>query len=174
MLLGFLKRKIMNKFYYLFFFSTAISLSGIAQNTSTQEVQSDYIKSSKATTVPTHYRASKAVVLQSGFKANGKNGFSAKIQHFPLSEFITNVSLTVSPNPVQDEALVQVKLPQSTLVSLSVSNVSGESITQLLQQEYKEAGEYRLMLNTHDWATGMYLLHLRTSQGITTFKVIKP
>ncbi|PAC31948.1 T9SS type A sorting domain-containing protein [Flectobacillus sp. BAB-3569] len=164
----------MNKFYYLFFFSTAISLSGIAQNTSTQEVQSDYIKSSKATTVPTHYRASKAVVLQSGFKARGKNGFSAKIQHFPLSEFITNVSLMVSPNPVQDEALVQVKLPQSTLVSLSVSNVSGESITELLQQEYKEAGEYRLMLNTQDWTSGMYLLHLRTSQGITTFKVIKP
>jgi hypothetical protein len=84
------------------------------------------------------------------------------------------VSLTVSPNPVQDEAIVQVKLPQSTLVSLSVSNVSGESITQLIQQEYKEAGEYRLMLNTQDWASGMYLLHLRTSQGITTFKVIKP
>ena len=164
----------MNKLYYFFFFSTAISLSGIAQNTSTQEVQSDYIKSSKATTVPTHYRASKAVVLQSGFRAKGKNGFSAKIQHFPLKESITSVSLTVSPNPVQDEAIVQVKLPQSTLVSLSVSNVSGESITQLLQQEYKEAGEYRLMLNTQDWTSGMYLLHLRTSQGITTFKVIKP
>ena len=140
----------MNKFYYLFFFSTAISLSGIAQNTSIQEVQSDYIKSSKATTVPTHYRASKAVVLQSGFKAKGKNGFSAKIQHFPLSESITNVSLMVLPNPVQDEAIVQVKLPQPTLVSLTVSNISGESITQLLQQEYKEAGEYRLMLNTQD------------------------
>lgn len=164
----------MNKLYYLFFFSTAISLSGIAQNTSTQEVQSDFIKSSKAITVPTHYRASKAVVLQSGFRAKGQNGFSAKIQYFPLRESITNVSLVVLPNPVQDVSVVYIKIPQSTQVSLLVSNASGEPIVQLIQQEYKESGEYRLLLNTQDWASGVYFLHLQTMLGDTIFKVIKP
>ncbi|NBB27619.1 T9SS type A sorting domain-containing protein [Cellulophaga sp. BC115SP] len=163
----------MTKNYFIAFFIGVIT-KAYPQSTSIQEVQSDYIKSSKATTVPTHYRASKAVVLQSGFKAKGKNSFSAKIQHFPLKESITSVSLAVSPNPVQDESFIHFKIPQSTLVSLTVSSASGEPIVQLIQQEYKEAGEYRLMLNSKEWASGMYLLHLQTSQGITIFKVIKP
>lgn len=162
----------MTKNYFIAFFIGVITIA-YPQNTS-QEVQSDYIKSSKATTVPTHYRASKAVVLQSGFKAKGKNSFSAKIQQFPLKESITSVSLTVSPNPVQDESFIHFKIPQPTLVSLTVSSASGEPIVQLIQQEYKEAGEYRLMLNSKEWASGMYVLHLQTSQGITIFKVIKP
>lgn len=163
----------MTKNYFIAFFIGVIT-KAYPQSTSIQEVQSDYIKSSKATSVPTHYRASKAVVLQSGFKAKGKNSFSAKIQQFPLKESITSVSLTVSPNPVQDESFIHFKIPQSTLVSLTVSSASGELIVQLIQQEYKEAGEYRLMLNSKEWASGMYLLHLQTSQGITIFKVIKP
>lgn len=163
----------MTKNYFIAFFIGVIT-KAYPQSTSIQEVQSDYIKSSKATTVPTHYRASKAVVLQSGFKAKGKNSFSAKVQQFPLKESIASGSLTVSPNPVQDESFIHFKIPQSTLVSLTVSSASGESIAQPIHQEYKEAGEYRLMLNSKEWASGMYLLHLQTSQGITIFKVIKP
>jgi hypothetical protein len=70
----------MNKNYYLFFIG--VITKAYPQNTSIQEVQSDYIKSSKATTVPTHYRASKAVVLQSGFKAKGRMASVPKFSNF--------------------------------------------------------------------------------------------
>ncbi|MDI9880430.1 T9SS type A sorting domain-containing protein [Flectobacillus longus] len=163
----------MTKNYFIAFFIGVIT-KAYPQSTSIQEVQSDYIKSSKVTTVPTHYRASKAIVLQSGFRAKGQNSFSAKIQYFPLKEALFTSSLTVSPNPVQDVATISFKIPQSSTISLVVSNASGEPIVELIRNEYKEAGEYRLALESKDWSSGMYLLHLQTTQGITTFKIVKP
>lgn len=80
--------------------------------------------------------------------------------------------LSVQPNPVGDELLMQFSMLEAGDLAVQVLDLTGRVITQ--QKTDLPAGEQTFSLPAGDWQTGVYLLVLRDSKGgLLSRKVVK-
>ncbi len=79
--------------------------------------------------------------------------------------FPVNVAIqSIYPNPFNNSTTVTYQIPKSGQVNLSVYDISGRLVDQLVDAYYK-MGEHTITFNTKDLASGMYILHLKTEAG---------
>ena len=80
----------------------------------------------------------------------------------------------VFPNPVRQSATLRYALPESGTVRISVYNLLGQRVTQLVNGE-KPAGRKTLTLNTGTLASGTYFVQMEAPSGVRTtrFTVVR-
>jgi subtilisin family serine protease len=67
--------------------------------------------------------------------------------------------LLVSPNPVQSSATIQYYLEKTDLVNLSLQDLQGRKIIQLIN-EIKTEGQHKIILSADDLSEGVYIVQL--------------
>jgi hypothetical protein len=72
------------------------------------------------------------------------------------------------PNPFNPSTAIRFNIPEQGSVSLSVYNVLGQSVTELLSDQLHEPGYYEVEFNAKSISSGIYVyrLRVRTSEGI--------
>jgi hypothetical protein len=81
------------------------------------------------------------------------------------------------PNPFTPKTKIEYQLPQHSTVTVDIYNILGQRIKTLVDNEYKEAGYYRLNwdgtnINGTDVSTGIYFLFLKTEHYNHGIKMI--
>lgn len=84
-----------------------------------------------------------------------------------INEFSLNQNY---PNPFNPSTKISFTLPHSTNVTISVFNMLGEKITELLN-EVKSAGTYDINFDGNGLSSGMYLYRLEAGDFISTRKM---
>lgn len=83
------------------------------------------------------------------------------------------LTLSVSPNPVQQQTSVQFTLPTSDAMSIDIFNVSGEWVKSVLQSQNFSAGIHQYFINTADIPSGIYFVRLQSDKFYGIEKLIK-
>ena len=65
------------------------------------------------------------------------------------------------PNPFNPSTTIPFDLPEKSHVRLSLSNILGEEITEIVNQEYS-AGHHEMVFNAGDLAAGIYFYRIET------------
>jgi len=97
----------------------------------------------------------------------------------PKQEFTTGslrmgmeqaLSFDLYPNPAKDHAAIQFTLPQSSHLIIKVYDVSGKEFVTILDDDV-EQGDHSLLLNTHQFSKGVYLVKIISDSGIENQKL---
>ncbi len=92
-----------------------------------------------------------------------------------IQEINNNVSInSVYPNPAKDFANIIINLTQNSNVKIEVYNSLGQLVS-LEQDGLMESGENSFIINTSNYASGIYTINVTTSTGMTSskFTVVK-
>ncbi len=76
------------------------------------------------------------------------------------------------PNPFNPTTTIAFSLPEQTAVSLSVYNILGEKVAELLNNEIYSAGAHRINFNGANLASGVYLYRIKTDNFILSKKML--
>jgi hypothetical protein len=88
------------------------------------------------------------------------------------SQTTTTTSLSISPNPFNNQLSIQYELQEATQVTVSLSNALGQ-VVKVLVNEKVEAGSYQINESTADLPSGVYIVSMKTPNGLKTQKVVK-
>jgi hypothetical protein len=78
--------------------------------------------------------------------------------------------LIIFPNPNQGEVVVEFKVDVDSEVALNVSNLIGQRVLEILNQNMP-AGEYKYLVKLDQLANGMYIMSLQTSTTSKSHKI---
>jgi hypothetical protein len=81
--------------------------------------------------------------------------------------------LSARPNPFVESTEIVYVLPQAGKVSLSVTNYLGMSVALLVNDEYQEAGVYRVKFEGQQITVGSYIYTLKTDRSVLSKKLTK-
>jgi len=74
------------------------------------------------------------------------------------------------PNPFNNSTLIQFQLPESSHVLLNVYNISGQLLSQLVN-EFKQAGNHAMVFSGDNYPSGLYIYHLKADNKILRKKM---
>ncbi len=74
------------------------------------------------------------------------------------------------PNPFNPTTTLEYKLPKTAQVQLSIYNLRGQKVVELVNRENK-AGTYRVVWNAEGIPSGIYIVALKTNSQLLTKKV---
>ncbi len=92
-------------------------------------------------------------------------GISAGIEELSLFE-----NINLYPNPAQNEATLALSLVTSSVVNVTVYDVTGKIVSNVFNGNLNE-GETKLAINTTDFSNGMYYAKISTDSVIETIKM---
>lgn len=78
----------------------------------------------------------------------------------------------IYPNPTKSTALVDLELAEATPVTLRVTSLLGQQMTQRAIGQLGP-GQHQFNLNMADWSNGVYLVEVQTESGKVTRKIVK-
>lgn len=81
-----------------------------------------------------------------------------------------HVSMTIYPNPVKDNATLDINLAQNSVATINVVDLMGRNVIVLGTKSMK-AGQNTIELNTSNLNSGMYFVKVATENGIVTKKI---
>ena len=84
---------------------------------------------------------------------------------------VLEATLDATPNPVQTNGQLQIALPSDGQVQLSIHNLAGVEMTQLIQGELA-SGTHQFDFTTDDWPAGIYLAKMEYEAQVLTMKLI--
>lgn len=144
-----------------------------------------------------YYLAGDSIVLKPGFHATAGSSFIAAISncaaqlkeendtsldkfnkhtsHALSSTALKNleaIRLEVYPNLITQQASIQLNLPTSIPVYLSLFNHQGQAISSYLKGEQLESGTHYFQLSVANLSAGFYFLQLQTTKGVVTKKLV--
>lgn len=82
-----------------------------------------------------------------------------------------NYELINYPNPFNASTQIQIKVPESGIVSLKAYNVIGEEIAEIVIN-YFTAGTYKFFFNANELSSGVYLLRMNSGKVNLSHKII--
>ncbi len=92
------------------------------------------------------------------------------IDNSGVDELFANGTVTVFPNPAQDNINLSFNLKEKTPVNITLSDISGK---QIAYKSYEAAtGNNQLSFNVSTAAKGIYLLNINTEKGSLNYKVV--
>ena len=108
-----------------------------------------------------------------GWTALDAYGYFGDLRVVGTTEYAANehgVSLSITPNPIQDIATIRFELPAASEVSMNLYNISGKRVA---TNKYGRVGasENAMLLNTNTLPSGLYILAIQTEFGTVTQKV---
>lgn len=126
-------------------------------------------------TAKVQYQAGKSVKLLPGFQAKANANFKAFIAPVTANKESEGVVMTLSayPNPFVESTEIEYFLPAATKVSLSVSNISGQDVATLVQNEYQEAGMHKVKFSAYNLTEGGYQYTLKTDETTLSKRLVK-
>lgn len=74
-------------------------------------------------------------------------------------------TLTCTPNPATATTLVGFQVPTTGLVKVSVYAMTGQLVDELFAGTAQQGEYYEVPFNAAKWASGVYLVHLKTASG---------
>jgi len=80
------------------------------------------------------------------------------------------------PNPFNPTTSIQYNIPQNSRVNLTVYNIEGRKVMELLQNKTQQAGQHNIQLDASKLSSGVYLYRLKASPisgGSQTYKSTK-
>jgi len=83
------------------------------------------------------------------------------------------VLLSIYPNPFNPDAKIRIDLKEKVQVSLSVLDVRGRVVDQLMRNERLAAGHHLVTLDGRDLSSGVYIVLLETAEEQWLQKIIK-
>lgn len=97
---------------------------------------------------------------------------NSKILNQPMTKSISSNSIDISPNPTSEQAIIRYSLAQPDDVNISVSDITGKIISQLVKSKNQGAGSYEVLFERKDITKGMYFVVMENSQGKIVKKLI--
>ena len=92
---------------------------------------------------------------------------------FVNEEIICNsLSLSFSPNPASGLVSINYSIPESWLVSLTLTNSLGILIERLNNEQMLEPGNYNFNFNTEKLSSGLYFLTIKAGNYTETKKLM--
>ena len=79
--------------------------------------------------------------------------------------------MLVYPNPASDIVSVDFNLENSSLVELSVINILGKKVIEVIPNEKFERGNYHYNINIDNLPVGIYIISYEENNRVTTQKV---
>ena len=79
-------------------------------------------------------------------------------------------NISLYPNPAQNEATLAVSLLKSSVVNVTVYDVTGKIVSNVFNGNLNE-GETKLAINTTDFSNGMYYAKISTDSVVETIKM---
>jgi len=122
-------------------------------------------------------------VTPNAFQAGDNAFISAFVQHFAIdttadttsatrgAPISTDFSLSAYPNPFNPETSITFKLPRTSDVKIIVHNVLGREVGQWGLGRLT-AGHHEYRLNGAKWASGVYILTLKTIEDFGSTKLL--
>lgn len=86
-------------------------------------------------------------------------------------KLISTTPLKLSPNPTSGKTNIYYLVKEAGKVDISLHDVTGRLIESILSEE-KQAGRYSTSLNNENQPPGVYFLHLKSSSGTSTRKMV--
>jgi hypothetical protein len=126
-------------------------------------------------TAKVQYQAGKSVKLLPGFQAKANANFKAFIAPVTANRESEGVVMTLSayPNPFVESTEIEYFLPAATKVNLSVSNITGQDVATLIQNEYQEAGMHKVKFTAYNLVEGGYQYTLKTDETTLSKRLVK-
>lgn len=141
------------------------------------------------------YQANESITLKPGFIAEAGVDFVAQIQgencctveniveDIPEQQAVVRQitinpptilqpDLKVYPNPFNEQLFVKYELPTEGMISLYLTDMLGQSIQALLNQEAKSTGRHTFQVQGLDLLPGTYFLILQTKESMVSRKLI--
>jgi hypothetical protein len=150
-----IERKIQNLDWY--------SIGTVPGNGTTTEIKNYQLEDNSVSTNKYYYR-----LKQIDFGGSYKYSNDIEVDVNSVSEFSLNQNY---PNPFNPSTKISFSLAQSSNVKLSVFNMLGEKIVELLN-EVKSAGTYDVNFDGSELSTGMYLYRIESGNNVLTKKMI--
>lgn len=75
------------------------------------------------------------------------------------------------PNPFNSETKIKYGLPEYSHVEISVYDILGREITKIFSG-YQASGQYEVLFDGHDYASGIYIYKLKTDNFFTSKKLL--
>ncbi|MBI2731005.1 MAG: T9SS type A sorting domain-containing protein [Sphingobacteriales bacterium] len=100
-------------------------------------------------------------VFTNGMKGKINVNLGTGLEENAVREF----NFTVYPNPVNNNSALNISLKKNDNVDVKIFSINGKLISNYLQQKMN-AGEYTMPFNAARLESGIYILQLKTSQGI--------
>jgi len=132
------------------------------------------------------FQAGTSISLKPGFSATGN--FKARIESCDLNNLETRPletrrrtfpkdlslknQLQINPNPIQQIGQIKYQLPQDSEVYLTVMDLQGNIVMNIINGLKKAEGNHEISFDVHLLPTRMYLLMLKTKDGIKVEKFI--
>ena len=110
-------------------------------------------------------------------KVNDRQIVNANSQHLNIvtgnvSEYNQNfIELSVYPNPITDNSIIEFYLKKSDVVSCDLINSNGQIIKEMFNSYFTQ-GEYRIDLNRINLDNGLYFLKFNNSESTLVKKII--
>lgn len=116
------------------------------------------------------YAATQYGVYRSIHQIGSDSGLTVGVQELrqPVSAAL---NILAYPNPVQSQTTLQYAISQSSPVTLTVSNILGETVATLLHGAQQSAGMYQMPYATGDLPQGVYFCTLRAGSLTKTTKL---
>jgi len=110
------------------------------------------------------------------FTSAGRNRIYIDDVNVDITAGIKNINFIISsvlllPNPVSNRLSVQFTLAASSLVKLSVLNLSGKNLFETNKKRYA-IGKHSQELSVENLSEGLYLLRLETENGLLTQRFV--
>ncbi len=80
--------------------------------------------------------------------------------------------INIYPNPTTGQAMIQYSLLQFDKINISVTDITGKIVSQLVENKNQEAGTYEILFEKKDIPKGMYFVIMENSQGKIVKKLI--
>ena len=97
---------------------------------------------------------------------------SIDIEGVSEGNLLKNMRMAIQPNPVHQQALIQLDLPENGPISLELYNQNGQNMITLLAQQIRPAGRSFFVLEGGYLPNGMYFLRARNNREVITQKLI--
>lgn len=135
------------------------------------------------------YKAGNSITLNSGFEVMLGTDMTIDIEDCTLTTLAeenieyrddndTDVtvekvaSLYCYPNPFRHNATIEYELPSAGTVQISVFNMTGKQVTNLLPNQTKDAGLYQVTFDANNLSDGVYYVRMAANGQVTTQKIV--
>lgn len=98
------------------------------------------------------------------------------VDDIPLISKNKNILIKISPNPVNDNAILTLKLLNDEFLSIIIIDLQGNEVSAIQRENLMVSGNHEFNINTRKLANGSYFVLVQTKDGQSAtgpFKVLK-
>lgn len=110
---------------------------------------------------------------------NWMNLWTAVYQYGYLPEAVNinqvnnfNASISVYPNPVNENAVIQINLESTEKINISIMNMQGQVVSEIANNMNLQAGNHTFNISANGLSSGVYILNVSTDKGSASTQLI--